>query len=335
MSRIPVFSRASQDSPLPKQVGIVVNPLSNHASSAISEIVRQCRDSHVPTPRSYTTTSADPGSGQARQALGEGAELVIAIGGDGTVREVADSLAGTQARLGIIALGTGNVLASNLGLTRLTIPEQVATALRGPHACLDLGRAHLRTTGGDEYCEPFLTMAGIGRDALTVQRTGMIAKKRTGWAAYAISGMMEALRPPIGMDVQLDDRPPASMRYWTVLAGNTPAVLGGVLVYPGALVDDGRLEVLQVPLTRPDQWLPVAIKGLTGHDRPVAALRYTSATRLRVRPHHPLPVQVDGDVVEDVTELDVSVRECCVQVQLPPTAETKTEQSLARHPSSQ
>ena len=82
-----------------------------------------------------------------------------------------------------------------------------------------------------------------------------------------------------------------------------------------------------MPLKRPDQWLPVAVKGLTGHDHPVGALRYSSVSRLRVRPHQPLPVQVDGDVVEDVTELDVSVRKRCVQVQLPLSAHTNTGQS--------
>ncbi len=328
MNHIPVLGRTSpQYAPLPIRVGIVVNPLSNHASSAISEIVRQCRDSNIETPRAYTTSAEDPGEGQARQCVADGADLVIAIGGDGTVREVAEALAGTDVRLGIIALGTGNVLASNLGLTKLSVGQQVATALRGPHTSLDLGQAHMRTTSGEEYTEPFLTMAGIGRDALAVQKTGIIAKKRTGWAAYALTGMVEALRPAIGMDVQLDDCDPVKTRCWTVLAGNTPAVLGGVLVYPGALADDGILEVLQVPLKRPDQWLPVAVKGLTGHDHPVGVLRYSSVSRLRVRPHQPLPVQVDGDVVEDVTELDVSVRKRCVQVQLPLSAHTNTGQS--------
>lgn len=80
--------------------------------------------------------------------------------------------------------------------------------MRGPHTSLDLGQAHMRTTSGEEYTEPFLTMAGIGRDALAVQKTGIIAKKRTGWAAYALTGMVEALRPAIGMDVQLDDCDP-------------------------------------------------------------------------------------------------------------------------------
>ncbi len=327
MRRIPVFSQPPQHALSPQRVAVIVNPISKCVDSVLSEILRQCDDSQIEAPRLYPTTLADPGRGQAQQALDDGADLVIAVGGDGTVREVADSLAGTESRLGIIASGTGNVLASNLGLTKLTIAEQVATALRGPHARIDLGRADLRTTDGEQYREPFLTMAGIGRDALAVQKTGMIAKRSAGWAAYALSGMVEALRPSIGMEIQLDEQPPTRMRCWTVLAGNTPAVLGGILVYPGALADDGMLSVLQVRLQRPDQWLPVAVKGLTGHDRPVTALRYSTATTLRVRPDRPLPVQVDGDVVEDVTELKVSVRECCVLVQLPLIVEAETRQT--------
>ena len=154
MNHIPVLGRTSpQYAPLPIRVGIVVNPLSNHASSAISEIVRQCRDSNIETPRAYTTSAEDPGEGQARQCVADGADLVIAIGGDGTVREVAEALAGTDVRLGIIALGTGNVLASNLGLTKLSVGQQVATALRGPHTSLDLGQAHMRTTSGEQQVD--------------------------------------------------------------------------------------------------------------------------------------------------------------------------------------
>lgn len=345
-NEIPVFGGRPQLASLPERVAIVANPLSTRASSAISEIVRQCRDAGIEVPSSFTTTIGELGDGQARRAVAERAELVIAIGGDGTVRKVAEGVAGTGVRLGIIALGTGNVLASNLGLTRLSLADQARAALRGPHVEMDLGWARMRTTTrvatvqvpGEErspqtgasgqvsseqlVCEePFATMCGIGRDALAVSRTGLISKKRAGWGAYALSGAVEALLPPIAMSVQIDDDPPTEVRCWSVLAGNTPGVLGGVLVYPGAFADDGELMALEVPLKRIDQWLPVMMKGLTGHDRPVPALRYSTARRLRVWPSRPLPVQLDGDVVNDVVELDVSVRRRCVKIQLPLSAD--------------
>lgn len=315
-SRPRVFGAAAEPAPPARRVAIVVNPQARHASSAIAELVGQCRARGLETPSSWPTTPDEPGALQARKAVASGAELVIAIGGDGTVRQVARSLAGTNSRLGIIALGSGNVLAHNLGLAGLPISEQVAVCLGGASAALDLGWAHGHTAAGDEFDEPFLTMAGIGRDAETVAHTEFAAKKRLGWFAYALAGAQQAVRPPIPMRVQLDDQPARDVCTWTVLAGITPIAPGGVLIHPNALADDGLLNVLEVPLTHLGQWLPVAVKGLTHHDRQVAALHYACAQRLQVWPSSPQPVQADGDVIEQVTWLEVSIQTRSVHIQL-------------------
>lgn len=310
------LSAPGQSVPPARRPYLVVNPRSRLASSAIAEVVRQCRLAGVPPPVSLATTRLQPGSTQTRQAIEAGADLVIVVGGDGTIRQAARELAGGQTRMGVIALGSGNVLAHNLGLAGRSLTEQIEVALGEHCAGLDVGWARLVRVQGQIIREPFCTMVGIGRDAQTVAATGFDAKRRLGWGAYALSGVQHALARPLPMRVQLDDQPWHSVVTWTVLAGITPRAPGGVLVYPDAVGDDGVLSVLEVPIRHPGQWLPVALKGLAAPGLPTSALRYHRAMRLTVRPAEALPVQLDGDVVTEVTELTATVQQQGLRVQI-------------------
>lgn len=296
---------------------LVVNPRSRLASSAIAEVVRQCRQAGLETPQLLATTPQEAGASQARTAVAAGADLVIAIGGDGTVRQVAQELADTGTRLAVVARGSGNVLAHNLGLGRLDVGGQIAVALGVHYGELDLGWAQLTDPDGKVAIEPFLTMAGIGRDARAVASTTLAAKYRLGALAYGLAGLGQALRPGLPMTVQLDDQPPHSVRTWTVLAGITPLAPGGVTISPDAVADDGLLDVLEVPIASPLQWLPVAAKGLFWPSRRVSALRYARAERLRVRPAEPQPVQLDGDVFTQIVQLEASLQTRSLRVQVP------------------
>lgn len=302
--------------PRAQRIHVIVNPVARRASSAIAELVRQCRASDIASPIVLATTRTQPGSVQARQALDVGADLVIVIGGDGTIRQVARELARGQGRLGVIALGSGNVLAHNLGVAGQELSDQVEIALGQWCAELDLGRAELQTTTGLVHSEPFCTMIGIGRDAQSVAATGLGAKKRWGWGAYALAGLQHALLPPLPMSVQLDDEPERHLATWTVLGGITPRAPGGVVVFPDARADDGLFSVLEVPIKHPGQWLPVAIKGLLASGLETGALRYHRARTLRVCTTRPLPVQLDGDVIEEVVELRASIQPRALRVQV-------------------
>lgn len=317
--RVRALGQAPQPAPLPRQIAIIVNPKARRASSALAEIVRQARELGLPAPTSLATTRSSPGRAQARQAIEAGADLVVVIGGDGTLREVAQVLAGTEVALGVIALGSGNVLAHNLHLAGRSTADQVSIALRGGQARLDVGWATL----DGRAPEIFLTMAGIGRDARSVAHTKGGLKARLGPLAYGLAGLSEAVRGALAMRVQLDDQTPRNVLTWTVLAGITPAAPGGVLIHPEALADDGLLHVLEVPIRHPGQWLAVGWKGITHHRRPVAALRSRQARQLRVQPAQPQPVQLDGDVVADVHEMQVRTSPRALRVQLPVATKEK------------
>jgi len=284
------------------RVFVVLNPVARGA-----EGVRRAVLAAEPDATILTTTVADPGAGQARQALAAGASRIIVAGGDGTVRLVAGVLAGTGIPLGIVPIGTANLFARNVGLRPRRPDAAVATALTGRPRPIDLGWARLRTEAGWSGEQPFGVLAGIGHDAATVLDTRGWLKRRVRWLAYFESGARHLLRRPVPMEIAADAGPARSVAVWCVLAANCGRLPGGVRIFADATPDDGRLHTLLVPLTSPWQWLGVAAKGLLRLHRDVAALTYSEGRTLTVRPAEPTPAQLDGDAVAGVTELHVRI----------------------------
>ena len=128
------------------------------------------------------TSEDDPGRGMVKQAVDEQVDLVLGAGGDGTIRLIADGLAGTGIPLGIVAAGTGNLLARNLDLPldELTALE---IALTGPTRAIDL----IKMTVDDRPPEHFAVMAGVGVDAVIMNETDPELKKKIGAGAYFVA----------------------------------------------------------------------------------------------------------------------------------------------------
>lgn len=286
----------------PTKVAVVVNPFARRAHEALAAVGIKCRELGIDAPMTLFTTESEPGAQQARIALDQGADLIVAMGGDGTVREVAKELEGTDAVLGILPRGSGNVLAHNLRLPR-DLTSSVEVALAGGVATIDVGHTQLTTRDGSVHQEIFTTMVGIGRDAEAVKATRYETKRFIGWVAYAAQGTKAAMSPSLDMQVSLDGGPLESVSTWTVLVGMTPTTPGGLTIYPRATLDDGLLHVLKVPINHPIDWLRAARIGLlTPHGR-TKVLNYTDVRELVVRPAVAQAAQLDGDVVDEVTEL--------------------------------
>src|SRR5699024_2146563 len=100
--------------PRRQQAALVINPTKAGADEARRLLLRISRENGWEDPLILETTEDDPGRGPAEEAVAAGVDVVIAGGGDGTVRAVADALVGTDVALGILPLGTGNLLARNL-----------------------------------------------------------------------------------------------------------------------------------------------------------------------------------------------------------------------------
>jgi YegS/Rv2252/BmrU family lipid kinase len=222
----------------------------------------------------------------ARRAAAGGAELVVAVGGDGTAAEVAAGLLGTGAALAVLPAGTGNDLARQLGLP----PDwrRALAALRqARRRPIDVGRAN---------GHPFLQSAGAGLDA-RVAGLRLTERRLSGRAAYAkcaIQGLLTSGAEDVTLN--LDGRR-WSQRVLNVTVANGQTFGGGLRIAPGARNEDGLFDVaLFGDLSRLDalRTFPTIYRG--AHVRH-PKFRLVRGRHLIVTATRPLPVHADGNLV--------------------------------------
>ncbi|UOE43709.1 diacylglycerol/lipid kinase family protein [Agromyces larvae] len=191
------------------------------------------------------TTVEDPGKRQTREALAQGADLVIAAGGDGTVRSVAAGLRGSGVPMGIVPLGTGNLFARNIGIPVNDLADAVVLAFVGIDRTVDVLVSDIRRADGTEESHSSLVMAGVGIDASMIANTNSDLKKRVGWLAYVDAGLrVLPASKPFRVRYRIDrgriHRPRAS----SILVANLGYLPGNIELIPDAEIDDGRLDVV-------------------------------------------------------------------------------------------
>ncbi len=241
-----------------RRAGIVFNPVKVDLDKLRTAVAEAEAEYGWGVSRWYETSVEDAGQGPARQAVADGAELVIAAGGDGTVRAVAEGVRGTGAALGLVPAGTGNLLARNLDFKPGNPENAVSIAFGGRERTIDAGIARIEHPDGSRTEHLYTVMAGFGLDAKMIAKTDEKLKKRVGWLAY-IDGGVRALAElhPVRMQYSVDDRPTKSMRVHTVLLGNCGLLPGGILLMPDAQPDDGILDIVALRPEGPLGWIKV------------------------------------------------------------------------------
>ena len=263
------------------------------------------------------TSAADGGFGPARQAVADGAALIFAAGGDGTVRACAQALACTGIPLAIIPLGTANLTARALG-----IPSQPGRALRagfgGRDRTIDVAYAELggAELGGADVIG-FTAMAGIGLDAAVVGAAHWPGRHRLGWMAYAVSGIARLSVPPSDFIIRLDGGEPLRRRARSVVVGNTGLLPGGFVLLPGARLDDGLLDVAILAPSGLLGWPRAAGRVLTRSHHQDQTLERFQARRIEITAAAGLPRQIDGEIVAPGRTLTVTVGPGALTVRQP------------------
>jgi diacylglycerol kinase (ATP) len=252
-------------------------------------------------------TDAAPGwpSTAVSAAVAAGARLVLAAGGDGTVRAAVEGIWGSAAVLGILPLGTANVLARNLGIPR-RLEDAIQVALFGRDRALDVGRAEEGI---------FLVAAGMGLDARMMSALEARARHRIGLVAYVASALRHLADPAFEVTVECDGGAPLGRRVAAALVSNVARLPLGIRLHPEALVDDGRLEVVLIQPRGPVGWLRVAAALLGASDR--RAVERMTARRVVIRSTSPQPMELDGDAVGWATSLTAQVHPRAVVVRVP------------------
>jgi diacylglycerol kinase (ATP) len=211
----------------------------------LPELRKHLAAAGFPKPLWYEAPKSKKARKRAKEAIKDGADLVFAWGGDGTVQRCVDALAGTDAALAILPAGTSNLLATSLGIPK-DLKEAVTIGIEGRRRVLDTG-----TVNG----EHFAVMAGAGLDALLVGEADSGLKDRVGRAAYVYTGARNLNVEPMQVEIHVDGHRLFTGTTTCVLVGNTSELIGGVDVFEDSRPDDGLLDIGIVTAEGPLEWL--------------------------------------------------------------------------------
>jgi len=284
----------------------------------IGQVVRETR--RLLEAAGWTADSALVGSKRAlrrdaARAVKAGADVVVAVGGDGAVLQVVQALADTQVALGIVPMGTGNLLAGNLGIPR-PLGQAVDVLLSGGRRRIDLGRL---TVHGKR--ELFAVACGVGFDAEIMKATGKGQKLRRGKLAYVASAIKHSRRVRnVTHEITLDGVR-SSMEATQVFIANFGRM--GLAVEPRLEIqpDDGLLDVIVVRASGPLAGLLAGWEALRQDDLGESSAGHVFRARARkvgIKTEPSRLVETDGSVV-GTTPIKASIRPAALTVIIPAT----------------
>jgi diacylglycerol kinase (ATP) len=276
----------------------------------------------------YETSVEDPGGGVAGEALAAGADVVVAVGGDGTVRAVAERLAQDEAaaELVIVPLGTGNLFARNLGIPVNDIEGALGRAFDGEPRAVDLGWVEA-SIGGERVRQAFVVIAGFGIDAHMIVETDEDLKSKIGWLAYVESlGRAFSASEVVEIDLAVDGGEAEWTAAHTLMVGNCGTLQGGIMLLPDADPADGELDLLLLSAEGVGQWLDTlrsfvwdnGIRRLlsSGQEgaRSADTTTHAKMRRLSVVLSEPRVLEIDGEDLGETTGFAVEIQPGALRV---------------------
>lgn len=285
---------------------LILNPVSGASMLAANEGEGEQYEEHIVAAlrkqgievEVRQTTAEDPGRGLARQAAEEGADIIIAAGGDGTIHAVAAGLIGTKGILGIIPVGTMNNIARSLQISE-DIDEACKIIAAGKTLAIDVGKIN------DQV---FLEVAGIGLEAALFPAAEEIKSK--GWIS-TLRGIFAGLSAlfafqPTRFRIAFDERRSRSYNALQVSVCNTPYYGAHLSFAPDAVMDDGLLDILIYKNFSKLEYLRHAFSISQGKRELVPKITRRKAKSLRIYTDVPIEMHADG-VAQGVTPATITV----------------------------
>jgi YegS/Rv2252/BmrU family lipid kinase len=264
-------------------IAVILNPTAGNL-----EAVRDWQERVASLARGCPIrTTSHPGEAEAlaRDAVTEGFGRIVAAGGDGTANQVANGIAGSNAALGILPIGTVNVFAMELGLPANDLERCWEIVAAGNMRLVDLPSANGRH---------FVQLGGIGLDAQAVKETSLASKRSLGPLSYLISAAQIAAREPPKLFIQLQN---ASVREGSfVLVGNGRLYGGPFPFFKQASIDDGLLDVVVFKRLGYLEIIKYLHDVVFSSDIRVPEIEYFQTNYLRVTSDQDVPVEIDGEL---------------------------------------
>lgn len=287
-------------------VAIIINPISGgagrDAARARAQLALAVVEQHGDPAEVFVTERVGHARVLAKAAIGRGARLVMAWGGDGTINEVASALAFDEVPLGIIPAGSGNGLARELGVA--SRPERaIADALAAEPRPMDLGEIDGRL---------FANIAGVGFDAHVASRFAVAGRR--GFIGYA-GITARALTSYVPSTYRItSDGESVEARAVLVTIANSPQFGNGALIAPGAQVDDGVLDLVVMEERSRLATVCQVPRLFNGTVRRIGGCTIRQIRRVTIEADHPMTFHVDGEPVTGGSRLVVRVHPAALRI---------------------
>lgn len=241
------------------------------------------------------TAAAGDARRLAAESVGEGFELIVAVGGDGTVNEVLNGIGDApdgfaRARLGVLPLGTVNVFARELKIP-LRLERAWEILRRGHEIKIDLPRVEFTANGKIER-RYFIQLAGAGLDARAIELVSWKLKKKAGPLAYVVAGFQALAERQTLIRVRAGGK---ILEGELVLAGNGKFYGGSHHIFPLAELRDGLLHICVLPQVNLATLLRCAPEFLLRRKLPEKLVRRVSVQQFELSSESPVAFELDGE----------------------------------------
>lgn len=295
------------------KIAVIVNPVAGPAwrrrrRPALEAYVRNTVARHA--AHGLVAFTEGPGHARilARQAVDEGAHVVVAWGGDGTINEVASALLSTRGVLGIVPVGSGNGLARDLGIPRRP-RAALAAALGGRDRIIDVGELNSRL---------FFNSAGVGFDAHVAETFASSAGHLRGLVSYVATTVLELFRYRSSTyEVEADGRRAGAVPALLIVAANTRQWGNGAQIAPQAVTDDGLLDLVMVHACPPALVLANTWRLFAGSAAGWSRVETRQVRAATIHATPPVPVHVDGEPLGHLSTIDIRVLPAALRVRVP------------------
>jgi diacylglycerol kinase (ATP) len=286
---------------------IIANPRAGHGKGAGNvERLRGMVRRRGLDGRVVVTEEPGHATDLARALVEAGEPRIAAMGGDGTIGEVANALIGTDVELAVVSMGTGNDIARSLGLPLNDLSASLILAFEGDAHPMDVGRERDRA---------FLSVLGLGFPAVVAAEANHFTWLKGPPAFFAaVYKAVHRLRA-VPLVIELDDLT-LDMECAAVMIQNTPYTGGGLLIAPSARVDDGLLDVVVVDDIGKWNLMVNFPKVYSGRHLEHPSFSAYRSSRVRIESRERLPKMFDGDLC-GWTPVEAEVQRAALRVVRP------------------